>query len=72
MIEKLEKCYWDLTDLKTEMGPQMKKVYEAVQTCGGYRGVQFQPGPVPTLETERAKVIGKRNLVLVRVCKLAL
>ncbi|XP_062323769.1 uncharacterized protein LOC134024747 [Osmerus eperlanus] len=57
-VESLETCYWNLTALKTEMGPQMAKVYEAVKTNGEYRGVQFQVRhAVPSLEAERAAVI---------------
>ena len=61
-VESLETCYWNLTALKTEMGPQMAKVYEAVKTNGEYRGVQFQvQHAVPSLEAERAAVIGKKK-----------
>ncbi|XP_035859042.1 uncharacterized protein LOC116038584 [Sander lucioperca] len=42
VVESLETFYWNLTALKTEMGPQMAKVYKAVKTNGEYRGVQFQ------------------------------
>lgn len=73
VVERLETCYWNLTALKTEMGPQMTKVYESVKTNGGYSGVQFQiPHAVPSLEAERAKVIGKRNVALVRLYRLVL
>ncbi|KAJ8014476.1 hypothetical protein DPEC_G00040630 [Dallia pectoralis] len=57
-VESLETCYWNLTALKTEIGPQMAKVYEAVKTNGEHRGVQFQVRhTVPSLEAERAAVI---------------
>lgn len=61
-VESLETCYWNLTALKTEMGPQMAKVYEAVKTNGKHRGVQFQVRyTVPSLEAEWAAVIGKEK-----------
>ncbi|XP_073716873.1 zinc finger protein 862-like [Misgurnus anguillicaudatus] len=60
-VESLETCYWNLTALKTEMGPQMAKVYEAVKTNGEHRGVQFHvQNTVPSLEAERAAVIDER------------
>lgn len=72
-VERLETCYWNFTALKIEIGPQMTNVYKAVKTTGGYRGVEFQVRhEVPSLKAEQAKVIGKRNVVLVRLCRLAL
>ncbi|KAK0151723.1 hypothetical protein N1851_006974 [Merluccius polli] len=47
-VESQEACFWDITSLKIEMGPQMAKINQANPTQS-------------TLEAERTRVIVRKN-----------
>ena len=60
-VESQEACFWELTSLRVDMGPQMAKVNQAMKETGVYKGVRFQNPTHNTLEAERIEVIGKKK-----------
>ena len=60
-VESQEACFWELTYLRVEVGPQMDTVNPTIKETGAYKVVRFQNSTHNTLEAERIEVIGRKK-----------
>ncbi|KAK1895239.1 Zinc finger protein 862 [Dissostichus eleginoides] len=56
-VESQERCFWNLSSLKTRMGLCMETFVEQSNGSGCYKGVQLNRASSSTLEPQRAAVI---------------